>query len=76
MLIEFKELGEFRMKAQACAVDAAPYVHPRLSTTQADLNVNIKVEEAAEAFKLIEGSLEAAVTGEIIPPVRKSKVAA
>lgn len=25
------KVGEFRMKAQECAVDAAPYVHPRLA---------------------------------------------
>jgi hypothetical protein len=25
------KIGEFRMKAQQCAVDAAPYVHPRLT---------------------------------------------
>jgi len=25
------KIGEFRMKAQTCAVDAAPYVHPRLT---------------------------------------------
>lgn len=73
LLNEFKELGEARMKAQACAVDAAPYVHPRLSAVAADVNVTHKVEEAEEAFKLIEGSLNAIVTGEIIPKREKNK---
>jgi hypothetical protein len=27
-------VGDFRMKAQACAVDAAPYVHPRLASME------------------------------------------
>lgn len=26
------KVGDFRMKAQACAVDAAPYIHPRLTS--------------------------------------------
>lgn len=25
------QIGQFRMKAQECAVDAAPYIHPRLT---------------------------------------------
>lgn len=26
------KMGDFRMKAQECAVDAAPYIHPRLAS--------------------------------------------
>lgn len=73
MLIEFKELGEFRMKAQSCAVDAAPYVHPRLSATSADVQVTHKIEEAEQAFKTIEGALNAVVYGDIIPAREKVK---
>ena len=48
MLNEFRELGEFRMKAQSCAVDAAPYVHPRLSATQG-------VDRASPSFMMNAG---------------------
>ena len=72
LLEEFKELGENRMKAQKCAVDAAPYFHPTLSSVKVDAEVTHKVEEAEDAFKTIEGVLESMVTGaEIIPPKRE-----
>lgn len=74
LLEEFKELGENRMKAQSCAVDAAPYVHPRLSATQVTGEITHKHEEAEQAFKTIEGALEAVVTGDIIPKREKEKV--
>lgn len=76
LLEALKELGSFRDSAQKCAVDAAPYVHPRLSSTTVDANVTHKVEEAEDAFKTIEGVLESMATGaEIIPPKRaKEKV--
>lgn len=74
MLNEFKELGEFRMKAQSCAVDAAPYVHPKLSATTVDAKVTHSIEEAQEAFKTIEGALNSVVYGEIIPEREKAKV--
>lgn len=74
LLEEFKELGENRMKAQSCAVDAAPYVHPRLSATQVSGEITHKHEEAEKAFKTIEGALEAVVTGDIIPKREKEKV--
>lgn len=73
LLEEFKELGAARMKAQSCAVDAAPYVHPRLSATSADVTVTHKVEEAEQAFKQIEGALNQMVNGEIIPAREKAK---
>lgn len=73
LLTEFKELGENRMKAQSCAVDAAPYFHSRLSNVTADVNVSVKVEEAEAAFKVIENILDAAVTGDTIMPVKKMK---
>ena len=73
LLEEFKELGENRMKAQKCAVDAAPYFHPALSAIKVDAEVTHKVEEAEEAFKTIEHILESAVTGEIITPVKKKE---
>jgi hypothetical protein len=63
------------LKAQACAVDAAPYCHPRLSATNVSGEITHKVEEAEQAFKLISGVLNAADSGEIITP-RKKKVAA
>lgn len=75
LLIEFQELGANRMKAQACAVDAAPYVHPRLSATNISGEITHKHEEAAEAFKVISNVLNAADAGEIIEPVKKKKVA-
>lgn len=31
LLLEFQDMGANRLKAQACAVDAAPYCHPRSS---------------------------------------------
>lgn len=71
-----KELGSFRDKAQSCAVDAAPYVHPRLSASQADVNVKVSVEEAEQAFKLVAGAMNAADSGEIFVPQKKSKVVA
>ena len=73
LLEEFKELGENRMRAQKCAVDAAPYFHPALSAIKVDAEVTHKVEEAEEAFKTIEHILESAVTGEIITPVKKKE---
>jgi hypothetical protein len=77
LLMEFKELGTSRLKAQSCAVDAAPYVHPRLSATTVSGEITHKHEEAAAAFKTIEGILEATVTGETVSePKKKSKVAA
>lgn len=75
LLEMMKEIGSFREKAQGCAVDAAPYCHPKLSATTVDLKAKVTVEEAEKAFKEIEGVLEAAITGEIIPP-KKQKVAA
>lgn len=73
MLTDFKELGEFRMKAQSCAVDAAPYFHARLSATQVSGEITHKHQEAADAFKTIEHALDAVVTGEIIPAREKKK---
>lgn len=71
LLTEFKALGENRMKAQSCAVDAAPYFHSRLSNVTADVQVTHKVEEAQQAFKVIEHALNADVSGEIINPKRE-----
>jgi hypothetical protein len=68
-----KELGTFDDKAHAYAVDAAPYVHARLSSTQADVTVTHKVQEAEQAFKVIENSLDAMVAGEILPAREKYK---
>jgi hypothetical protein len=73
MLTEFKELGESRMKAQSCAVDAAPYVHARLSSTTVSGEITHTHEEAEKAFKTIEGALDAVVYGEIIPSREKVK---
>ena len=74
LLTEFKELGENRMRAQSCAVDAAPYFHPRLSATQLSGEVTVKHEEAQQAFKTIEGALNSAVYGEeVVKPKAKAK---
>lgn len=73
LLTEFKEMGANRMKAQSCAVDAAPYFHARLSNVTGDVTVTHKQEEAAAAYKVIEGILESSVTGEIIPAREKKK---
>lgn len=74
LLLEFQELGANRMKAQSCAVDAAPYFHPRLSATQVTGEITHKHEEAEAAFKTIENVLEASVTGDVVAV--KKKVAA
>lgn len=72
LLEEFKELGENRMKAQSCAVDAAPFVHARLSATTVDATVTHKHEEVEKAFKVIEQSMNAQIYGE--PVKQKEKV--
>lgn len=71
LLLEFKELGANRMKAQSCATDAAPYVHPRLSATQVTGEITHKHEEAVKAFKTIEGAMNTLVYGETITPVKE-----
>ncbi|HEX2556991.1 MAG TPA: hypothetical protein VHK86_01595 [Nitrososphaera sp.] len=76
LLTAFQDMGANRMKAQACASEAAPYVHPRLTASQADVNVKVSVEEAEQAFKLVAGAMNAADSGEIFVPAKKSKVAA
>jgi hypothetical protein len=38
------ELSEYRMNAQKCAVEAAPYVHPRLATIE-----HVRKDEAIKA---------------------------
>lgn len=73
LLSEFMELGEFRMKAQSCAVDAAPYFHSRLSSTTVSGEITHKHEEAEKAFKTIEHALNEVVYGEIIPDREKKK---
>lgn len=73
MFEDFKALGNFRDKSQGCAVDAAPYVHVKLSATQVTGEITHKHEEAEKAFKVIENSLDAIVTGEIIPAREKAK---
>ena len=78
LLAALKELGSFKDKAQTCAVDAAPYCHPRLSATNVSGEITHKVEEAQEAFKTIAGVLDAAVNGDPIDvtPKKKTKVSA
>ncbi|MBR1151557.1 hypothetical protein [Bradyrhizobium sp. JYMT SZCCT0428] len=41
LISAMKELGSFKEKAQKCAVDAAPFLHPHLSAVS--VNANIKV---------------------------------
>lgn len=74
LLNEFKELGEFRKLSGGFAVDAAPYVHARLSSTTVSGEITHKVEEAEASYKTIEHALDAAVNGEIIPAREKAKV--
>ena len=38
-----QELGSFKDKAQRCAVDVAPFLHPHLSAVS--VNANIKVDQ-------------------------------
>lgn len=68
-----KDLGSHKDKAQSCAVDAAPYVHARLSASTISGEITHKHEEALQAFKTIEHALDAVVTGEIIPSREKKK---
>lgn len=42
---EFKELLRFRGMAQEAAKDAAPYLHPRLSSVE--MNANVSTHEAS-----------------------------
>ncbi|MBR1155641.1 hypothetical protein [Bradyrhizobium sp. JYMT SZCCT0428] len=42
LISAMKELGSFKEKAQRCAVDAAPFLHPHLSAVS--VNANIKVD--------------------------------
>lgn len=59
-LIEaIKALGSFRMKAQECAVDVAPYLHPKLSnvTVKGDEENPLTIQERDAAFRTIEGTL-------------------
>lgn len=55
----FKMLGSFRMKSQACAVDAAPFLHAKLSnvTVKGDEDNPLTIKEQEDAFKTIEGTL-------------------
>lgn len=75
LLEALKELGSFKAQAQSCAVDAAPYIHARLSASTISGEITHKHEEAEAAFKTIENVLEATVLGEVVPQ-KKSKVAA
>lgn len=54
-----KKVTEFRMQAQTCAVDAAPYVHPKLASIEFTGNPDKPIEhvhklmspkEAAQAY--------------------------
>ncbi len=50
VLALLKEMSEYRMQAQKCAVDAAPFVHPRLANT---------------TYKLDDGTLRAKAEGDM-----------
>ncbi len=73
LLTEFKELGENRMKAQSCAVDAAPYFHARLSASTVSGEITHKHEEVEKAFKVIEQSMNAQIYGDEVPVRNKVK---
>jgi hypothetical protein len=50
LISAMKELGSFKDKAQKCAVDAAPYLHPHLSAVSVSAQVgasrdNLLIEE-------------------------------
>ena len=53
------KVGDFRMKAQSCAVDAAPYCHPRLAS------IEFKQQPDSEEFKTIDGALTVKEAGDI-----------
>ncbi|MBR1238473.1 hypothetical protein [Bradyrhizobium sp. AUGA SZCCT0182] len=44
LISAMKELGAFKEKAQRCAVDAAPFLHPHLSAVS--VNAKIKVDRS------------------------------
>lgn len=62
-----QKIGEFRMKAQACAVDAAPYAHPRLAAMAikvtsgdskkppAEITRAMTPQLAADAYAMLNG---------------------
>lgn len=59
LLEEFKLNLSYRMKAQECAVDVAPYLHSKLSnvTVKGDEENPLTIQERDAAFKTIEGTL-------------------
>lgn len=67
-------LTNSRMKAQSCAVDAAPYVHAKLSAVHVDGQVKHKHEESDAAFQLIEGTVEQVINSTAVDPWRESQV--
>lgn len=53
------KVGDFRERAQGCAVDAAPYIHPRLAniqfkehqkTAEEQINTKLTAKQAAELY--------------------------
>lgn len=63
LLESMKSLGSFRKHAQECAVDAAPYLHAKLSnvTVQGDKDNPLFLVEQDAAYKTIEGTLAKAI---------------
>lgn len=53
------KIGEFRMKAQECAVDAAPYVHPRLAALAIKVESGNSKRPSTEITKAMSPQLAA-----------------
>lgn len=53
------KIGEFRMKAQECAVDAAPYVHPRLAAMAVKVSTGDSKKPPPEITKQMTPQLAA-----------------
>jgi hypothetical protein len=63
------KLTSFRMSAQKCAVDAAPFVHATLKSVTVDGEVRHTLQaEADAAYRTIEGSMVEAVPGAAARP--------
>lgn len=54
-----KEVGDFRMQAQTCAVDAAPYVHPRLAALAVKISSGDSKKPSLELTKQLTPQLAA-----------------
>lgn len=60
------KIGEFRLKAQECAVDAAPYVHPRLAAMAIKVSVGDSRKPPPEITRAMSPQLAADAYAELL----------